>query len=141
MEKFADILKDLITESELSLRSLATKSNVSAKQYSEYLRGTFPKLDVAVRIANFFNISLDYLFGIVDYELCYRKNYNMAGFVERYENLLKANNTTNWKFCKKTGMSESSLRRWKAGDQPNMHNLIIIAVYLSTSIDYLIGRE
>ena len=141
MEKFADVLNDLIAESGLSLRALAAKSNVSAKQYSEYLRGVYPGVDVAVRIANYFNVSLDYLFGIVDYEPCNKRQYNLDVFVERYQNLLKANKTTNWKFCKKYGISESCLRRWKSGDYPNVHNLLIIAINLSTSLDYLIGRD
>ena len=124
-----------------NIRQLAKVSGVSANQYSKYLHGVYPSVKVAVKIANCFGISLNCLFGLADYESCKSLDFNICVFVERYENLLKINNITHYLFCKKYGLSESSLRRWKTGDIPNIHSLITISKNLSTSIDYLIGRE
>ena len=52
--KFADVLKDLIEDKGLSLRKLATESGVSAVQYGKYLKGVYPKIFVAERIARYF---------------------------------------------------------------------------------------
>ena len=142
MEKFIDILNDLIIESKLSLRKLAINSGVSAIQYSKYLRGVRPTLDVAVRIANYFKCSLDCLLGLNDnnnYKNI-NKDYDLSKFVPRYLELLELNNTTHWKFAKKNNLSESCLRHWKYGDKPKLESLVIIAINLSTSIEYLIGR-
>lgn len=85
MDKFADILGDLIKERGLSLRKLAGESGVSAIQYSKYLRGAYPTIEVAIRISNFFQCSLDYLFGVSD-ENKYRgeKSFDLSSFVSRY---------------------------------------------------------
>jgi transcriptional regulator with XRE-family HTH domain len=139
--KFSDILKDLIDESDLSLRKLATQSNVSANQYSKYLRGSFPTIDVAVRIANYFDCSLDYLFGLTDVKKhCVFRNCDLSLFVCRYIELLKDNDITHWKFAQKYGLSESCLRHWKCGEIPKIESLIIIASNLYCSLDYLVGR-
>lgn len=143
MEKFADNLKDLIFDKGLSLRKLATVSGVTAIQYSKYLRGAFPYLEVAVRIANYFECSLDYLFGITetkDYKRYKNKNYSLENFIERYDELLKQNNISHYKFAMKNGLSESCLRHWKYGQTPKIESLIIIAENLGGSIDYLVGR-
>ncbi len=142
MEKFSEILNDLIIDSRLSLRKLAEDSGISANQYSKYLKGSIPTIPVAVRLANYFKRSLDYIFGINDNNKEYlpKFDYDLADFVHKYENLLKANSTTHWKFAKQYGLSESALRHWKYGDMPKIESLMIIALNLSTSIEYLIGR-
>lgn len=140
--KFSEILKDLIDDKGLSLRKLAVESNVSSIQYSKYLRGVSPTIDVAVRIADYFDCSLDYLFGLTENKLHKNfKHYDLSVFIPRYLNLLKENQITHWKFCQKYGMSESTIRRWKHGAIPRIENLMIIAYNLSSSIDYLVGRS
>lgn len=142
MEKFSDILNDLITDKNMSLRKLAEDSGISANQYSKYLKGAIPTIPVAVRIANYFHHSIDFLFGLIDEKEDYHPQfeYDLSKFVNKYISLLEYNKTTHWKFAKKHGLSESSLRHWKYGDIPKIESLIIIAVNLSTSIEYLIGR-
>lgn len=141
MDKFSEILKELITEKEMSLRKLAEASKVSAIRYSKYLKGAMPRIDVAIRIAQYFDCSLDYLFGLSD-EKTYKKyeSYDMSKFVERYSLLLRENQISHWKFAKNNNISESSLRHWKYGDIPKIDTLIIIAKGLKSSIDYLVGR-
>lgn len=139
--KFADILKDLIEDKGLSLRKLATESGVSAVQYGKYLKGAYPKLFVAERIAKYFNVSFDYLFGITDNNQAREyKNIDMSVFLERYEQCRNTAGISHWKLCQKTDLSESALRHWQYGDTPSIESLIIIANNLPTSIDYLIGR-
>ena len=139
--KFADILKDLIEDKGLSLRKLATESKGSAVQYGKYLKGAYPKIFVAERIANYFNVSLDYLFGITDNNtLRTFKQIDMTVFLPRYEEVRNKTGITHWKLSQNTELSESALRHWQYGDTPSIESLIIIATNLSTSIDYLVGR-
>lgn len=141
MYKFADILKDLIDDIGFSLRKLASESNVSAVQYSKYLRGAYPTIQVAVRIADYFDVSLDYLFGITDNKSHKPfKQFNLSVFLDRYAKARNKANISHWKLSQKTELSESALRHWKNGDVPSVESLIIIATNLSTSIDYLVGR-
>ncbi len=142
MDTFSEILKDLIIDKNLSLRSVAKSSGVSASQISKYLNGSIPSVYVAERLANYFNCSLDYLFGLSD-----NKNLDSYGevdiskFVSRYEELLKLCGTTNWKFCKKNNLNEALIRHWRNGDTPSLNSIFIIAQNLGASIDYLVGRK
>lgn len=141
MSEISEILEDLIVESGLSLRKIGKECSVSASQLSSYLQGSIPTIDVAVRICNFFNCSLDYLCGLSDERKCSKKEYDLSKFLPRYQEVLKENKITHWKFCKENDISESCIRHWKYGQIPKLETVIKIAEKLSVSIDYLVGRS
>ena len=141
MESFSEILSDLIVEKGLSLRKLATESGVSAVQYGKYLKGSIPNLSVAVKIANYFQCSIDYLFCLT--ETSYfngKKEMDLSKFVKRYEKVLADNNISHYKFAKANNLSESCLRHWRYGEIPKIESLILISKTFDVSIEYLIGR-
>lgn len=143
MDSFRDILSDLVANTGLSLRQLAKESDVTAIQYSRYLRGSIPTVQITMKIAKYFDCSLDYLFGLDE-----NKNkkkyatweYDISGFVDRYQQLLKANNITNFQFAKKSFFDESIIRHWKSGVTPRLDVVYYIAKDLGGSIDELLGR-
>ena len=143
MDEFREILKDLILEKGCSLRKLAKDSGVSAMQYSRYLRGSIPTIAIVLKIGQYFDCSLDYLFG-----LSIEKNkdkyktydYDIFQFVDRYLKLLDENNTTHYKFSKNNLLNESIIRHWKAGRTPRLDVVYVIAKKLGGSMDELIGR-
>ena len=143
MEVFADILKDLIEESGLSLRRLAKQSGVSAMQYSRYLKGSIPTINVTLKIAKYFGCSLDYLFGLSEAKNDKKyKTYScdIYKFLSNYKKLLDENNITHYKFMKDSGYDESTIRHWKAGSIPRLDIVYYIAKNLGGSIDELVGR-
>ncbi len=143
MEVFADILKDLIEESGLSLRQLAKESGVSAMQYSRYLKGSIPTINVTLKIAKYFGCSLDYLFGLSEAKNGKKyKTYScdISKFLSNYKKLLDENNITHYKFMKDSGYDESAIRHWKAGSIPRLDIVYYIAKNLGGSIDELVGR-
>lgn len=141
MDKFADILKDLIDGSGDTIRQISLKSGVSSVQLGRYLKGALPTLQVAIKIANYFSCSLDYLLGLTDINKEYSyKDYNHEVFIKRYLKILEDNNITHFKFAQTAGLSESSLRHWKYGEVPRIETLIMISHKFSISLDYLTGR-
>ena len=143
MNTFIDNLKDLIDETGLSLRQLAKKSGVSAMQYSRYLNGSIPTIDTTLRIAKYFNCSLDYLFGLSEDKNNKRYktyNYDISSFLENYQKLLDENNISHYKFMKNSEYDESVIRHWKAGSIPRLDIIYYIAKNLGDSMDELIGR-
>ena len=143
MEEFREILKDLIMETGMSLRQLEKESGVSAMQFSRYLRGAIPTIEVVLRIAKYFNCSVDCLFGL-DSEKNTKKyttyDFKIEGFVDRYCKLLKKNNITNYKFAQTSMFDESIIRHWRAGTTPRLDIVFVIAKDLGGSMDELIGR-
>lgn len=140
MEKLSVILEDLIFEKSISLRSLEKETGVSANSFSKYLHGTTPTIFVAIKICNYFCCSLDYLCGL-DQNRKYEKleGFNLNKFISRYEEILKANGTSHYKFSKAKEISESCLRHWKYGQNPSLEILCKIAEAFDISLDYLTG--
>lgn len=143
MEVFRENLKDLILETGKSLRQLAEESGVSPMQYSRYLNGSIPTIDITLKMAKCFDCSLDYLFGLSDekgqgkYKTC---EYDISKFLENYEKLLKENKLTHYKFIKASEFDESIIRHWKNGSKPRLDIIYYIAKNLNSSMDSLIGR-
>lgn len=143
MEVFIENLKDLIAESGKSLRRLADESGVSAMQYSRYLNGSIPTIEITLKIAKYFDCSLDYLFGLAcDKESGKYKSFSfsMDKFLAGYEKLLDENNVSHFKFMKTIGYDESIIRHWKSGSVPRLDIIYAIAKNLGGSIDGLLGR-
>ena len=143
MELFRENLRDLIDETNLSLRQLEKASGVSAMQYSRYLRDSIPTIDVVLRIAKFFDCSIDYLFGLdnsrkINQYKTYE--YDISKFLPRYMKLLEENNISHYKFSLNQPFNESILRHWQAGRIPRLDIVYIIANNFGASMDYLIGR-
>lgn len=143
MDTFIDNLKDLIDETGLSLRQLAKKSGVAVAQYSRYLNGSIPTIDITLKIAKYFNCSLDYLFGLSEDKnnKKYKTfDYNFSCFLDNYLKLLDENKISHYKFMKDSNYDESIIRHWKAGSVPRLDIIYYIAKNLGGSIDELIGR-
>ena len=142
MFTFAETLRELIDEKGLTFENLAKQSKVAKSQYERYVKNSIPTIPVACRIAKFFDVSVDYLFGLDEQKK--RGTYadlNLSVFLERYQKVLKENKITHWKFCQENGLSESCIRKWRKGTMPSTAYLVVIAKQLSCSIDWLIGRK
>ena len=67
MGVFADRLSDLISESGKTLRQIASEIGVSYPTLSTYQNGTQKaNIEALAKIANYFNVSADYLLGLSD---------------------------------------------------------------------------
>ena len=112
-------------------------------QYSRYLKGSIPTIDVTLKIAKYFDCSLDYLFGLSEDKKNKKYktfNYDISKFLGNYNKLLKENNITHFKLIKNSEFDESIIRHWKSGSIPRLDIVYYIAKSLNGSIDDLIGR-
>ena len=144
MEIFREILQDLVTESGLSLRALAQASGVTATQYSRYLHSGIPTLPIVLKIAVYFDCSLDYLFGLDEQRNRgnYRTDhYDVTNLVPAYQRLLADNQTNNRQFADANLFHRTIVSHWRQGKEPRLDVLYAIAKNLHGSIDELVGRE
>lgn len=64
---FAERLKSLRKEGDLSQEQLALKINSNQKQVSKWECGQIePNIDMLTRLANYFEVSVDYIIGRTD---------------------------------------------------------------------------
>lgn len=140
MNEFQERLQDLLVENDLNRLQLSKKIGISFETLNGYFNKDFyPELSVAIKIADYFKCSLNYLMGLTDdYN---SKEVNKLSFIDALKKLMKENNLSIEKFSKATHMSEANFYRWQAGKtKPAMTSLIAISQLFDVSIVYLVGR-
>lgn len=139
MNEFQERLQELLSYNNLNRLQLSQKINISSTTINDYFnKNYYPRIDIAIKIATYFNCSLDYLFGLSDE--FNNKIENNNTFFENFDKLIKINNLPIAKVLRDLKMSEYNYYRWKDGKFPKTINLIDIAKYFDVSIDFLIGN-
>lgn len=140
MNKFQESLNELLQDNNISRLKLANIIGVNSTTINGYFNDNFyPHIDIAIKMANYFKCSLDYLFGL-SYEKI-NNNSNKNSFIENFNNLLKEHKVSIARAMREMNMGETNYYRWKKGLIPKTSNLIIIVQYFDTSLDYLIGNK
>ena len=137
MNEFQERLQELLIENNLSRLQLAKIIGISSTTINGYFNNNyFPHIDIAIKMARFFECSLDYLFGLSEEILVVE--YNKNNFINNFDALLKSKNLPIAKALREMHMGEYNYYRWKSGKFPKTNNLIEIAKYFDTSLDYLL---
>lgn len=133
-------LADELDEKSKSQR--AKKIGVSNTTYSNaYNYGIVPKTSSLIRIADYFNISVDYLIANTDDEY-FEKSLHPVPFKERLIELQKAKDiSTVYELSQLIHIHRNNIAQWiKLNCIPLIDDLILIADFFHVSIDYLLGR-
>lgn len=144
MSKFGENLNDLMKDKNLSTIDIKNLIGISTAQTGRYLSGHYePTLKNALKICNYFNISLDYMLGIDDipnrYESFKEPKYEI--FIERYYKLMNENKTNHYQVSFNANFNRNNLIYWKKNKVlPTLDIIYKLAILLNTSVEYLIGR-
>ncbi|MEG1805784.1 MAG: helix-turn-helix transcriptional regulator, partial [Clostridia bacterium] len=142
LSNFGERFNELIFDKRITPDILAQAIGVDLSLIYKYLRKEFiPSTPTAIDIANYFNCSLDFLFGLSE-ESPNVFNTKLEPFSARFQQMLLAKNCTRYRLKKETQLAKQSVDDWFHGKRvPTIDNLIILAQFFDCSIDYLIGRE
>lgn len=66
MSEFSNRFKQLKEEANLTLKDLSNALNITAPNLSYYMKGREPSYDILISIANYFNVTVDWLIGRTD---------------------------------------------------------------------------
>ena len=138
MNNFKDRLDDFLIEHNMSKNQLAIQINVSPETiYGYYKKNLLPEIQIAKRIADLFNCSLDYLFGLSDQN---NKEKNNLSFPDTIKKLIKDNHKSVEKTMKELNISDRTYYRWQSGESKPLTSVIIaLAKYFDVSVDYLVA--
>ena len=93
-----------------------------------------------MRIADYFDISIEYLLGRTDNEY-FEKAEDASTFLERYQKLKTENDMSDYAVAQKLHVTTSYTTNWKNKRyMPSISNLIVLSEIFKVSIDYLLGR-
>ena len=142
LSTFGERLEEMMFECGLSSYDVAGRTNIDVSGIRRYLRkASLPNLFNALKLADLFACSLDYLFGRTD-DSYKTKFLPCPDFSERFKEVLQENNCTRYRLNKDTHIAERCIDDWYYGrGVPTVENLIELADYFYCTLDYLVGRE
>lgn len=141
LSNFAERLSDLMHEKNLRSEGLAKAASVSGSAVRSWLRGdSVPTLENAVRIADFFACSLDYLAGRTDYyeEVVPRER---PPFYPNLRKVMEEQGISRYRIARSTAVKDAFFSNWAKGEEPLLVTLCVLADCLGVSLDYLVGRR
>ena len=140
MSDFAERLKDLLDDNNLTYQELAKTSKVSRTSLRFWLRyGVIPKPTSIMQLAKFFNCPVDYFIGKTDKTKIVFSN-TPVDFAERLNSLIKEKKITPYRACMELHIETDTMSVWlNKGIYPNYENLLLLVDYFNCSADYLLG--
>lgn len=147
---FAERLKDLMELEGTSIRALSIKLNVDRKSIRHWLQAKhFPRYDAFVKLAVYYQVSLDYLVGLDDGFLCSPNLFTDEGALERIrvdflENLssyMHAHKLTRYALSKELQIAQKPITNWLTkGSMPEVGTLIKLAQLMNCSLATLLSH-
>ena len=141
LSNFPERLSELIFESGTNAAKLSLELGYGNATISRYLTGrSLPTVEAAVRLADYFQCSLDFLAGRSETVLDYLVR-EMPPFYDSLRAVMKEKGVTRYRLVKDLPIYDGYFTNWKKGKSPNILTLILLADYLDVTIDYMVGRE
>lgn len=137
MIDFISAVKNVLDENNKTTVELFKDKIISENTFYKY-RKRYPNLKTLIKIANYLEVSVDYLFELKDENLFVPYSANQEGFYNNLIALIKSANISCRKFCKDLHFSRDNVLRWKKGTQPSVQVLLEIAKYFNCFIDDLL---
>ena len=113
----------------ISANAAAKELSIASGTVSEWKKGRVPLNSTLKKIADYFDVSVDFLLG------------EEKMFYETLLSLCKENNITPTGLALKIGCSNATAAKWKKGSIPNGTTLQKIANYFNVSVDFLLGKS
>ena len=137
--RFIELADELDEKSKSKRAKIIGVSNTTYSNAYNY--GIIPKIASLIRIADYFNISIDYLIGNTDDER-FEKSLHNIPFKERLTELQEAENiSTVYELSQRVHIHRNNIAQWnKLNCIPLIDDLSILADFFKVSIDYLLGR-
>lgn len=137
--RFVELADELNEKSKSQRAKIIGISNTTYSNAYNY--GIIPKTSSLIKIADYFNISIEYLIGNTDNER-FEKSLLTIPFKERLTELQKSKNiSTVYELSQRVHIHRNNIAQWnKLNCIPLIDDLIILADYFKVSVDYLLGR-
>lgn len=137
MLDFIKLVKSILSEQGKPIQLLFDEKIISENTFYKY-KQRYPSLKTLIKIANYLNVSIDYLleFNVENDFVQYK--FSSEVFYNNLISLIESKKVSGRQFCKDLNYSRDNLIRWKNGTLPSVQSLIEISKYFNCSIDDLL---
>lgn len=137
--RFVELADELDEKSKSKRAKIIGISNTTYSNAYNY--GIIPKTSSLIRIADYFNISIEYLIANTDDEH-FEKSLHPTLFKDRLLTLQQEKGiSTVYELSQRIHIHRNNIAQWNKLDCiPLIDDVIIIADHFNVSIDYLLGR-
>ena len=138
---FIDTLNDYIIRHNMTPTSFARELGCLERCVARWLNGTnTPSLEYIIKVANYMNCSIDYLFGFIETPAIILA-VPPSSFSVRLEQLIRQTKISKNKLSAICNVTSSTVSKWiLRGQLPKPDVACSLANYFNCSVDYLIGR-
>ncbi len=140
--EFQKRFKELSDEININKVQIAKQIGITYSTFSKiYNYGIVPRTAVLIQIADFFNVSIEFLLAMTDEEY-FDKSKSHQTFRERLV-LLKEKNSIKsyYSLSEKLHIDRKVISNWlHIGFLPEISNLELLSDFFDVSLDYLLGR-
>lgn len=139
---FQKRFRDIIYESDYKKAELVKLIPISQSTLSNALSyGIVPSVKTLIRIADFFDISINYLLGKTDEE-DFVKSSTATTFHQRFESLCSEKEVSHYKVATDCLFNKSSISKWFSKNFiPELDIIELLCDYFNVTPDYLLGRS
>ena len=139
--EFQKRITDLVAESNTKKSELPALIGIDYISLSNAINyGIVPTPRILIRMANFFNVSINYLLGRSDDDKFSKSSTNVS-FKDRLNSLCSEKGVTVYKVSQACFIERSYFSKWINNDYfPSLEMLDILCDYFDVSIDYILGR-
>ncbi len=137
---FISIVKNILEERNKSTEDLFNDKIISKNTFYKYKQRN-PSLKTLIKIANYLEVSIDYLYELSDENNFKPYSENQTEFYNILLNLINTSGISIRKFCKDLNYSKDNVIRYKKGVEPSVRTLLEIAKYFQCSVDELLIKK
>ena len=146
-QETANLIKSLANLKGISISKLLLDCELNKNAlYTMQSKGYFPRVEAIAKIADYLDVSVDYLLGktdipqVINFPDRGAFMYNSQETVNRIKFQAKKQNISINQLLSNCGLGKSTITKMSNGADILTHNFLKIANYLDCSVDYLLGK-
>lgn len=140
MIDFITAVKNIMNEKGKEVSCLFTDGIISKNTFYKYKQRN-PSLQTLIKISNYLNVSIDYLFELSDVNDYQEYSIDQSKFYEKLCGMINNSHISNRQFCKEMNYQKDNIKRYENGVEPSVRTLFEIVNYFGCSFDDLLTRK
>lgn len=140
MVDFISAVRNYLDEEGKDINCLFLDGVVSKDTFYKYKQRN-PSLQTLIKVANYLQVSIDYLYENTDTNNFVKYSTNQSKFYEYLTEFIKKAKISNRQFCKEMNYQKDIILRYKNGVEPSVRTLFEITNYFGCLVDDLLTKE